>query len=123
MSECIACETCLYNKNCQFLLKHPKTLVEGCTAYKNAADFVEVRYGYWEAYWDDGYLTYYHRCSECKNDALAKQGTTCDQVLTSYCPHCGANMGGSRIDDDQVVEDAYCGCLNVPNGYTFEVGM
>lgn len=36
------CETCLYNKNCQFLAKHRRVIVEGCTAYKNSADMVEV---------------------------------------------------------------------------------
>lgn len=36
------CETCLYNKNCQFLAKHPKAIVEGCTAYKDARNMVEV---------------------------------------------------------------------------------
>ena len=36
------CETCLYNKNCQFLAKHPKLTVDGCTAYKDATNIVEV---------------------------------------------------------------------------------
>ena len=36
------CETCLYNKNCQFLAKHKLQPVVSCTAYKNAADMVEV---------------------------------------------------------------------------------
>lgn len=36
------CETCLYNKNCQFLAKHKLEPVVSCTAYKNAADMVEV---------------------------------------------------------------------------------
>ncbi len=36
------CETCLYNKNCQFLATHRRVIVEGCTAYKNSADMVEV---------------------------------------------------------------------------------
>lgn len=42
MAEYIKCETCLYNKNCQFLAKHRNTIVEDCSAYKNAADVVEV---------------------------------------------------------------------------------
>ena len=42
MTECIKCETCLYNKNCQFLASHRNTAVEGCTAYKNYDDVVEV---------------------------------------------------------------------------------
>ena len=28
------CEKCLYRKNCQFLLKHKKTVVEGCGVFK-----------------------------------------------------------------------------------------
>lgn len=36
------CETCLYNKNCQFLATHRRVIVEGCTAYKNSADVAEV---------------------------------------------------------------------------------
>ena len=33
------CEKCLYNKNCQFLAKHNKHKVEGCTAFKSEVDF------------------------------------------------------------------------------------
>ena len=40
MNTIIKCETCLYNRNCQFLATHRNTAVEGCTAYKNAADVV-----------------------------------------------------------------------------------
>ena len=36
------CNTCLYNKNCQFLAKHQKTIVDSCTAYKDATNIVEV---------------------------------------------------------------------------------
>lgn len=56
------------------------------------ADVVEVKQGYWEEYWDDDYMESFHRCSECRNDAPAKRDTYCDQVLTNYCPHCGAKM-------------------------------
>lgn len=104
MSDRIACETCLYNKNCQFLLKHPHTVVADCTAYKNAADFVEVRHGHWV--YHRGAIGY-HDCSVC--------GTVISQtqLARNYCPHCGAKMD----------EDVYCDGLNVPDGYTFEVGM
>jgi hypothetical protein len=56
------------------------------------ADVVKVKHGYWEEYWDDDYMESFHRCSECKNDAPAKRDTYCDQVLTNYCPICGAKM-------------------------------
>lgn len=36
------CKKCLYRANCQFLAKHKGAEVEGCTAFKDAADFVEV---------------------------------------------------------------------------------
>jgi hypothetical protein len=36
------CKKCLYRANCQFLAKHKCAEVEGCTAFKDAADFVEV---------------------------------------------------------------------------------
>ena len=29
------CEKCLYRKNCQFLLKHKKTVVEDCSAFES----------------------------------------------------------------------------------------
>ena len=75
---------------------------ETCNFFIDKNKYVEARYGYWEAYWDDDYQHYYHRCSECKSDAPAKQGTMCDQALTKYCPHCGVNMGGK---DDSDVEE------------------
>jgi hypothetical protein len=64
MTEYIKCETCLYNKNCQFLAKHRNTIVEGCSAYKNAADVVEIpKSGIGDL--SDGYHTfnelYHHR--------------------------------------------------------------
>lgn len=36
------CENCLYNKNCQFIATHKGETVTDCSAYKNAADVVEV---------------------------------------------------------------------------------
>lgn len=38
----IKCEKCLNNANCQFLMAHKKAVVEDCTAFKNAEDFVDV---------------------------------------------------------------------------------
>ena len=61
-----------------------------------STNVVEVKHACWEEYWDDDYLTYFHRCSECKNDAPAKQETYCDQILTTYCPNCGAKMDGGK---------------------------
>lgn len=35
------CENCIYRKNCQFLAKHKKAKVSGCTAFVSEADFVK----------------------------------------------------------------------------------
>ena len=32
------CEKCLYRKNCQFLLKHKKAVVAGCTSFYSEED-------------------------------------------------------------------------------------
>lgn len=39
----MTCENCLYNKNCQFLLKH-KTAdeVDGCTAFEDRSEWVHL---------------------------------------------------------------------------------
>ena len=36
------CENCLYNKNCQFLLKHKKKEVEECTAFADKSEWVQL---------------------------------------------------------------------------------
>ena len=36
------CENCLYNKNCQFLLKHKNEEVEGCTAFEDKSEWVHL---------------------------------------------------------------------------------
>ena len=53
-----------------------------------------VRHGRWDEVWCFDYMDYTHYCSECNYDALTKEGTMHDEVLTSYCPNCGAKMDG-----------------------------
>jgi len=37
------CENCLYNKNCQFLLKHKTTDdVDGCTSFEDKSEWVHL---------------------------------------------------------------------------------
>ena len=59
-----------------------------------AADVTEVRRGEWIEYWDDNYLSFCHKCSECGGFPLTKEETMHDEVLSAYCPHCGAEMKG-----------------------------
>ena len=58
------------------------------------ADVEEVKHGRWMEWWDDNYLSYCHKCSECGNFPLTKEETMHDEVLSAYCPHCGAKMDG-----------------------------
>lgn len=82
------CETCLYNKNCQYLAKHPHTIVEDCSAYENAGEWKKVQRGYW-------YTDYARQpLSVCSNCDLSNGNNR-----TKYCPHCGARMDGGREND------------------------
>ena len=59
-----------------------------------AADVEVVRHGVWVEYWDDNYLSWSHKCSKCGNFPLTKDETMHDEVLSKYCPNCGAKMDG-----------------------------
>lgn len=57
----------------------------------------EIRSGKWQEQYATG--TYF--CLECGNDALYScirynSETTIKEVLSDYCPHCGAKMEGKR---------------------------
>ena len=88
MTEYIKCETCLYNKNCQFLAKHRNTIVEDCSAYKNAADVVEVVHGEWK-FNKDGSGT----CNQC---GITQKNVWDYDSWQNYCGHCGADMRGEK---------------------------
>ena len=51
-----------------------------------------VKHGTWVAWWNDDYLSYCHMCSECGEYPLTKEETVRDEVLSDYCPSCGAKM-------------------------------
>ena len=57
-----------------------------------AADVLPVKHGHWIEEYDCGYIT--PHCSECGETALTKEETSYDYVYSSYCPRCGAKMGG-----------------------------
>lgn len=66
-----------------------------------------IRHGHWiavssfdafggdeEAWIAHGNPTAYHYCSECKNEAyLNEEGK---EILSDYCPNCGAHMNGNE---------------------------
>lgn len=69
--------------------------VETCVAVLKDAPTIDaepVRHGRWEKQWDYDYMQYFHFCSECGKDALTKEETMHDEILSFYCPNCGAKM-------------------------------
>ena len=62
-----------------------------CQYFKNKADFVEVRHGYWI---DDSipmHTSSYFKCSVCEGH---------DDQEYDYCHHCGAKMDGKEGADN-----------------------
>ena len=87
---CDKCELMTANYGCVFV-----GAVGGESYRKRAWDcpLVEVpeqKHGKWMGEyngWEDDYW-----CSECKSQALYKEGGSHDQTLSEYCPNCGALM-------------------------------
>ncbi len=68
------------------------------------ADVVEVRHGEWEDRYENKYANQLYECSLCGE--IAPEGTKYNklgnperiQVLSPYCPNCGADMRGERSE-------------------------
>ena len=45
------CENCLYNKNCQFLLKHKNEEAEECTTFEDKAEWIHLPCGVGDSVW------------------------------------------------------------------------
>ena len=58
------------------------------------ADVRKVRHGKWLLRESDGYTRDFYYCSRCKGEAL--QDGDGDDVLSRYCPHCGARMAKGK---------------------------
>ena len=67
------------------------------------ADVVEIRHGNWIEWWDDNYLTFCHKCSECGRYPLTKEETMHDEVLSKYCPNCGAKMDKGEEENAEII--------------------
>ena len=83
------CGDCIHNAVCEIdghIIK--------CEHFKNKADFVEVKHGYWyDIDSDVGWELV--GCSECR-----REYSLCDgEDRTDYCPYCGAKMDGVRKED------------------------
>lgn len=80
---------CLFEEVCTFL---DKTCVERCCHFKNKADVVEVKHGYWIDKPTGRYLHYGSWCSVCGNKSGI--GGIESNRHKPYCPNCGAKMDG-----------------------------
>ena len=83
------CENCLYNKNCQFLLKHKNEEVEGCTTFKYKAEWVHLPVKVGDAVYQPSYK--FTKCSEHDyapryDDDSSCWGceSNCDSIKTPY---------------------------------------
>lgn len=59
-----------------------------------------VAHAHWKECWDYYCDNYSYCCSNCGKDALTKEGTMYDQVLTEFCPYCGAQMDEFASDNN-----------------------
>ena len=69
----------------------------------SAADVAPVRHGRWGEY--DGADAGFHYCSECKGQAFNyEENGEVIEVLSEWCPHCGALMDGKGSDHDNTCD-------------------
>ena len=65
-----------------------------------AADVAEVRHGMWIEYENEADKGF-HYCSECKHQAFNyDEEDSTVEVLSEYCPNCGAKMDGGNGNSD-----------------------
>lgn len=77
---------CLEEMNCVGA-ENGLTALEDIISDIPAADVAPVVHGEWMRY----SRTLWHYCSVCLEDALMSKSTG-TEVLSSFCPHCGAKM-------------------------------
>lgn len=56
-----------------------------------------VKHGRWVDLYGGKYDNHLYECSECKGKALYYYAA--GQLLSDYCPHCGAKMDGGAEND------------------------
>lgn len=98
MMEWVPCAECIYvNENCAEARR-----ADGCYLGEREDECMLPAVAplrsqaHWEEYWDDNYLSWSHKCSNCGNFPLTKDETMHDEVLSNFCPYCGADMRGER---------------------------
>ena len=92
-----SCKKCVHSLVCgkQLMRKtlEPKGYELTCRFFKNKADFVEVKHGYWKHTVEFGQIGKYHHwnCSLC---GVVSQ----DDGREKYCHDCGAKMDRGKAE-------------------------
>lgn len=80
------CKDCVHYNVCGYHIDEETFMTtEECSHFKNKADFVEVKHGYWEEMQGQCF-----RCSECHRGAIVDIFNRF--VLTKHCHNCSAKM-------------------------------
>lgn len=97
----MTCKDCIHEQCCKIWEPNEKYFEKAnendCVAFKNKADFVEVKHGKWYRHnkKEHGDTCYY--CSVCEKMALSD---CMEWELTKYCPNCGADMRKPKNDKE-----------------------
>ena len=86
----IACKDCIHENVCGYYAEF-KDDADNCTHFKNKADYVEVKHGWWEN------ISGFDVCNICGTspaDWEAKPNNP--QGYPPYCHNCGAKMDGRK---------------------------
>ena len=106
------CNDCIYFKRCVVLgveldMHHNKDADKNCRHFKNKADFAEIVHGKWltatafetfgdeEQAWGENPIAMLY-CSNCSKEPYSDKNflddETLENIMTDFCPHCGAKM-------------------------------
>ena len=89
--DCFHCDVCLCNDN----YDHYASSL--CDHFKNKADVVEVKHGYWLLLDECANAGVY--CSVC-HKKVYKEEYANQKLKSKFCPNCGAKMDGERKCDN-----------------------
>ena len=91
----MTCKDCVHYEVCkEYLIEcaeygEAERTLNPCAKFKNKADFVEVKHGYWHLLDECANEGVY--CSVC-NKKVYKTDYANQKIKSSYCPNCGAKM-------------------------------
>ena len=92
--------------NFQGIDEHSANAVVHLLYIEPTADVVEVKHGEWKDKYGEKYHNKLYVCSLCGEKALwglymnDLYQTKERQILSDYCPHCGAKMDGEDVTDN-----------------------